>query len=149
MRRVRKYQSRDFVDYVATLEKTRDWKRHTTSELQARLEKLKRREQVWLAEVETRAVGFMILSPRKDDSLEIEWLDVHPGFQRSGLGTLLVNKAARIVKAKKMLALSMHFPETNKTALGFATKNGFVVFERVKDFYGNKKDALHLRKMIL
>jgi hypothetical protein len=33
--------------------------------------------------------------------------------------------------------------------LDFSAKNGFQVFERIKDFYGRGKDALRLRKKIL
>ena len=83
MPKIRRYESRDFVDYAATLEKTSSWERKAAAELKARLEKLTRREQVWVAEVGTRGVGFMIVSPNNDGSLEVDWLDVHPGFQRT------------------------------------------------------------------
>ncbi|MFZ1039515.1 MAG: GNAT family N-acetyltransferase, partial [Candidatus Bathyarchaeia archaeon] len=141
--------SRDFVDYAATLEKTSTWERKAAAELKARLEKLKRREQVWVAEVGTRGVGFMIVSPNNDGSLEVDWLDVHPDFQRTGIGTLLVEKAAKIAKAKKMKALSVHTWETNQKMLDFSAKNGFQVLERIKGFYGRGKDALRLKKEIL
>jgi ribosomal protein S18 acetylase RimI-like enzyme len=149
MPKIRRYESRDFVDYAATLEKTSSWERKAAAELKARLEKLTRREQVWVAEVGTRGVGFMIVSPNNDGSLEVDWLDVHPDFQRIGIGTLLVEKAAKIAKAKKMKALSVHTWETNQKMLDLSAKNGFQVFERIKDFYGRGKDALRLRKEIL
>jgi ribosomal protein S18 acetylase RimI-like enzyme len=149
MPKIRRYESRDFVDYAATLEKTSTWERKAAAELKARLEKLTRREQVWVAEVGTRGVGFMIVSPNNDGSLEVDWLDVHPDFQRTGIGTLLVEKAAKIAKAKKMKALSVHTWETNHKMLNFSAKNGFQVFERIKDFYGRGKDALRLKKEIL
>jgi GNAT superfamily N-acetyltransferase len=38
----------------------------------------------------------MIVSPNNDGSLEVDWLDVLPDFQRIGIGTLLVEKAAKI-----------------------------------------------------
>ncbi|MCJ7430289.1 GNAT family N-acetyltransferase [Candidatus Bathyarchaeota archaeon] len=149
MPEIRRYESRDFVDYAATLEKTSTWERKAAAELKARLEKLTRREQVWVAEVGTRGVGFMILSPNNDGSLEVDWLDVHPDFQRTGIGTLLVEKAAKIAKAKKMKALSVHTWETNQKMLDFSAKNGFQVLERIKGFYGRGKDALRLKKEIL
>lgn len=149
MPKIRRYESRDFVDYAATLEKTSTWERKAAAELKARLEKLKRREQVWVAEVGTRGVGFMIVSPNNDGSLEVDWLDVHPDFQRTGIGTLLVEKAAKIAKAKKMKALSVHTWETNQKMLDFSAKNGFQVLERIKGFYGRGKDALRLKKEII
>jgi ribosomal protein S18 acetylase RimI-like enzyme len=149
MPKIRRYESRDFVDYAATLEKTSTWERKAAAELKARLEKLTRREQVWVAEVGTRGVGFMIVSPNNDGSLEVDWLDVHPDFQRTGIGTLLVEKAGKIAKAKKMKALSVHTWETNQKMLDFSAKNGFQVLERIKGFYGRGKDALRLKKEIL
>jgi ribosomal-protein-alanine N-acetyltransferase len=148
MPKIRRYERRDFVDYVAALEKTTKWGKRSGSELKARLEKLTSKEQVWVADIDSRTVGFMILAPNIDDSLEVDWLDVHPSFQRMGIGTLLVKKAVRIAKAKKMQALSVHTQPTNKKMINFAFKNGFEVFERIKDFYGKGKDAIHLKKRI-
>jgi ribosomal protein S18 acetylase RimI-like enzyme len=148
MAQLRRYDNRDFVDYVATLEKTTPWKKRAGTELKARLEKLTRRDQVWIAEVNGRAVGFMILSPKKDGSLEVDWFDVHPDFQRMGIGTLLVEKAAKVARAKNIMWLSIHTHVTNKGVIGFADKNGFYLFEKIKDFYGKRKDALRFRKVI-
>jgi ribosomal protein S18 acetylase RimI-like enzyme len=148
MAKLRKYDNRDFVDYATTLEKTTSWKKKAGTELKVRLEKLTRRDQVWVAEVNGRGVGFMILSPNKDGSLEVDWLDVHPDFQRMGIGTLLVEKAAKTARAKNIMWLSIHTHTTNKEMIGFAAKNGFYVLEKIKDFYGKRKDALRYRKVI-
>ena len=148
MLKIRRYEDRDFVDYVTTLEKTSSWGKEAGEELKARLEKMTRKEQVWVAEIESRAIGFMILVPDKDGSLEVDWLDVHPSFQRMEVGTSLVEKASKIVRSKKLDALSVHTWEKNKKMIGFAFKNSFEDFERIKDFYGKGKDALHLKKRI-
>jgi len=148
MAKIRRYESRDFVDYAATLEKTSSWERRAATELKARLERLKRREQVWVADVGNRGVGFMILSPNDDGSLEVDWFDVHPDFQSTGIGTQLVEKAAKIAKTKQMNTLSVHASVTDQKMLDFAAKNGFQVFERIEDFHGKGKDALRLKKEI-
>jgi len=148
MPKIRRYESRDFVDYVIALEKTTSWGRRSGSELKARLEKLTSKDQVWVAEIDSRAIGFMILVPKSDGSLEVDWLDVHPDFQRMEVGTLLVKKAVKIAMARKMQALSIHTWPTNEKMINFALKNGFEVFERIRNFYGRKKDAIHLRKRI-
>jgi ribosomal protein S18 acetylase RimI-like enzyme len=148
MPKIRRYKSSDFVDYVATLEKTTSWGKCSGSELKARLEKLTSKDQVWVAEIDSRAIGFIILVPNTDDSLEADWLDVHPSLQRMGVGTLLVKKAARIAKTRKMQALSVHTWPKNEKMINFAFKNGFEVFERIKDFYGRGKDAIRLKKRI-
>jgi ribosomal protein S18 acetylase RimI-like enzyme len=146
--KIRRYESRDFVDYVSTLEKTTKLGRNAREDLKARMEKLTRRDQIWVAEIGYRAIGFMILVPNNDDSLEVDWLDIHPSFQHMGVGTLLVEKAAKIAKSKKMQALSVHTGATNEKMLNFSSKNGFEVFERIKDFYGKRKAAIHLKKKI-
>jgi ribosomal protein S18 acetylase RimI-like enzyme len=148
MPRIRPYESRDFVDYVSTLEKTTKWGRHSGEELKARMEKLTRRDQVWVADIDSRAIGFMILVPNNDGSLEVDWLDVHPSFQRMGVGSLLVKKAEKIAKTKNMQALSVHTWPTNEKMLNFSFKNGFEIFERIKNFYGKRKDAIRLKKRI-
>ncbi|MDH7564567.1 MAG: GNAT family N-acetyltransferase [Candidatus Bathyarchaeota archaeon] len=142
-------RKKDFVDYVAVLEKTTRWKKNAASMLTGRLEQMKKGEQVWVAEVDTRGVGFMILAPNHDDSLEVDWLDVHPDFQRLGIGTLLLKKAVSVAKAKKKQALSIHTWESNQKTLGFAYKNGFEKYETIKNFYGKRKDAVRLKKNIL
>jgi ribosomal protein S18 acetylase RimI-like enzyme len=148
MVKIRRYESRDFVDYVATLEKTTRWRKHAGKELKARLEKLTRKDQIWVAEIDSRAIGFMILVPNSDGSLEVDWLDVHPSFQRMGIGSLLVKKAVRIAKTKRMQALSVHTWATNEKMINFSSKNGFVFFERIKGFYGKGKDAIRFKKRI-
>jgi len=42
----------------------------------------------------------MILTPNIDGSLEVDWLDVHPDFQRGGIDTSLVKKAVEVAKEK-------------------------------------------------
>jgi ribosomal protein S18 acetylase RimI-like enzyme len=146
--KIRRYESRDFVDYVATLEKTTRWGRQARNELEARLEKSTGKDKIWVAEINARAVGFMILVPNNDGSLEVDWLDVHPNFQRMGIGTLLIKKAARVAKAKKLQALSIHTRATNEKVISFSFRNGFEVFERIKHFYGKGKEAIHFLKRL-
>jgi ribosomal protein S18 acetylase RimI-like enzyme len=145
---IRRYEKGDFADYVATLEKTTDWGKEAGEELQAMIGKLTRNDQVWVAEVDGRAVGFMILTPNNDRSLEVDWLDVNPRVQRRGLGTLLLEKAREIAEAERMLALSVHTHMTNRQMIKFSLKNGFKVSERIRDFYGKGKDALRLKKTL-
>ena len=47
-------------------------------------------QEVWVAEVEGRVVGYAALSERK-----LEHLYVHPGFQGRGAGTALLERAKR------------------------------------------------------
>lgn len=57
-------------------------------------------EELWVAEVDGRAIGFMLLEfariwGHKGEAFEeeagrIDWLDVHPEFQRRGIGKELL-----------------------------------------------------------
>jgi ribosomal protein S18 acetylase RimI-like enzyme len=88
----------------------------------------------------------MILSPNQDGTLEIDWLDVNPDFQRKGIATILVRKAETIAKNKKYQALSVHTHVENTKMIMFLKRNGFEIFDKIKNFYGEGKDALRFKK---
>lgn len=79
--------------------------------IRRRLETLDEKgEQIWTAEVDGKAVAFMLIyfenppcPPElelKDEWLVIDWFDVHPNFQRRGLGALLLKAAEQIALNK-------------------------------------------------
>jgi ribosomal protein S18 acetylase RimI-like enzyme len=144
--KIRRYVEQDFRAYVGTLEKTTSWGDEAEEELAARIGKMTEKDEIWVAEADAEAVGFMILTPNDDGTLEIDWLDVHPEFQRRKVATNLVARAAGVAKAKKVEALSVHTSVENKNMIAFLRRNGFEVFQRITDFYGKGKDALRYRK---
>lgn len=145
MPKIRRYEDRDFAEYASTLEKTTSWGKDARDELRAMLAKVNK-EQIWVAEVDGRAVGFMILTSNDDGSLEVDWLDVRPDFQRRGIGTSLIKKAIEVGEARKVSQLSVHTAITNGKMIAFSVKNGFRIAEQLKDFYGKGRDALQLKK---
>lgn len=149
MLKIRRYEKRDFRAYVSTLEKTTNWGNDAEQELNARIQKLTEEEEIWVAETGVRAVGFMILSPNNDCTLEIDWLDVAPDFQRKGIAASLVDKAAEVAKTKNVEALSVHTSVENKNMIAFLKRSGFKVFERIKSFYGEGKNALRFKKLLM
>lgn len=144
--KIRRYEERDFRAYVGTLEKTTNWGDEAEEELAARIQKMTEKDEIWVAEAYGKAVGFMILTPNNDGTLEIDWLDVHPNFQRKGVATSLVAKAGEIAQARKVEALSVHTSVENTKMIAFLKRNGFTVFKRIPDFYGKGKDALRYKK---
>jgi len=144
--KIRRYEERDFSAYVDTLKKTTSWGDAAEEELAARIQKMTEKDEIWVAEADAKAVGFMILTPNNDGTLEVDWLDVHPDRQRKGIATNLVAKAEEIAKARKAEALSVHTWMENKKMLAFLKKNGFELFETIPDFYGKGKDALRFKK---
>jgi len=144
--RIRRYEERDFRAYVGTLEETTSWGDEAGEELAARIQKMTEKDEIWVAEADGKAVGFMILTPNDDGTLEIDWLDVHPDFQRKGVATNLVAKAEEIAETRKVGALSVHTWRENSKMLVFLKKNGFELFETIANFYGKGKDALRYKK---
>jgi ribosomal protein S18 acetylase RimI-like enzyme len=146
--KIRKYEEKDFPSYVATLERTTNFGKDAEKELKAMLAKVDR-NQIWVSEKDGKAVGFMILTVNDDGSLEVDWLDIHPSHQRKGVGTLLMKKATEIAKKKGISSLSVHTSLSNDKMIKFLIKNKFKTVERIKDFYGEGKDALHTRRIIM
>lgn len=144
--KIRRYEERDFGAYVDTLEKTTSWGDDAEEELAARIQKMTDKDEIWVAEADGKAVGFMILTPNDDGTLEIDWLDVYPDFQRRGIATNLVAKAEEIAEARKAGALSVHTWMENTKMLAFLKKNGFELSKTIVDFYGEGKDALRYKK---
>jgi len=148
MLHIRRYEDKDFNDYVATLEKTTNFGKEAENELKAMLGKVNK-EQIWVVTLNEKAIGFMILTQNTDGSLEVDWLDVHPDYQRKGVGTLLVEKACEVAKEKGFTFLSIHTWENNRKMIQFSIKNGFEIIKRIRNFYGEGKDAIQLKKHII
>jgi ribosomal protein S18 acetylase RimI-like enzyme len=146
--KIRRYEERDFRAYVSTLEKTTSWRDDAEEELAARIQKMTEKDEIWVAEADAKAVGFMIVTPNDDGTLEIDWLDVRPEFQHKKMATNLAAKAAEIAKAKKAQALSVHTSVENTKMIAFLKTNRFEVFKRIPDFYGKGKDALRYKKSL-
>ncbi len=146
--KIRRYEERDFRAYASTLEKTMNLGDEAEEELAAMIRKMTEKDEIWVAETDAKAVGFMILTLSDDGTLEINWLDVHPEFQRKKIATKLVAKAAEIAKAKKIEALSVHTSVENRKMIAFLKTNEFEVFKRIPDFYGKGKDALRYKKSL-
>ena len=159
--KIRRYQQHDFNDYVAVLAKT--WPMTSEDSEETLTERLKtpcgKYEQIWAAEADDKAVGFMLIyfenpptPPElglKGEWLVIDWLDVHPDFQRQGLGTLLLNKAEEIAKGQNVFSLYTVTSVSNSTMLSFSQKNGYQTSKRIKDFWGKGTgDAFVLTKTL-
>jgi len=144
--KIRRYEERDFKAYAGTLEKTTSWGDEAEEELAARIQKMTEKDEIWVAEADGKAVGFMILTPNDDGTLEIDWLDVHPEFQRKKVATHLVAKAEEVAKARKAETLSVHTWKDNSKMLAFLERNGFELFQTIANFYGKGQDALRYKK---
>ena len=159
--KIRLYQDDDFKEYVAVLAQT--WPRVGSESEEIVRERLKtldeKGEQIWVAETGGRPAGFMLIyfeNPPTPAEMELEgewlvvdWLDVHPDFQRKGLGTLLLKKAEEIAKNRNVSSIYTVTSIDDEKMLGFSEKNHFKKGKRIKDFWGaGTGDAFLLTKTV-
>ena len=157
--KIRLYQDSDFKEYAAVLAQT--WPRIGSDSEEIVRDRLKtldeKGEQIWVAEVYGKATGFMLIyfenppTPAelelKGEWLVIDWLDVHPDFQRKGFGTLLLKKAEEVAKNKNVSSIYTVTSVDDEKMLGFSEKNHLKLGKRIKDFWGaGTGDAFVLTK---
>ncbi len=159
--KIRRYKDCDFNDYVSILEKTWPQSHEDAKEtIENRLKTLEDKgEQIWIAEIDGKAVGFILIyfenppSPPElgleGEWLVVDWFDVHPDFQRKGLGTLLLKKAEQIAKRRNVSAIYAVTAVDNEKMLNFSRKNRLKIIKRMKDFWGKGTgDAFLLTKSV-
>lgn len=69
-----------------------------------------------------------------DEAAEIERIYVRSGFQKNGLGNVLLNKAEEVAKEKEKKKIWLGVWEKNENAISFYEKKGFV-HESSHSFY--------------
>lgn len=62
-------------------------------------------------------------------------IDILPGFQHSGGGTMLMNELKNHLKAKGINSVHLMVNAENKNAVKFYKKNGFYIYHNFKKFY--------------
>jgi putative acetyltransferase len=96
----------------------------------------------WLAVIGQEIVGFADLEP--DGHLDMMF--VHPGFQRRGVATALLERVERSAREQ---GLSRIFTEASITARPFFGKRGFqLVIEQVVELRGRKLTNFRMEKLL-
>ena len=160
---LRPYLDKDFDDYTNTLLRT--WPcedlREARENVAMAVKRVKEneKEEIWVAEVEGKAVGFMLLGFTKvwghkgeifeEEAVGIDWFDVYPDFQRKGIGKDLLRKAEERGREHGLHSLFMHTSVKNLPMINFAAKNGFKFTKYLKEFWGKgTEDAFLLTKKL-
>jgi len=158
---VRPYLDKDFDDYADTLWRT--WPcedvREARENVAMAVKRVKEngKEEIWVAEVKDRAVGFMLLGFTKvwghkgeafeEEAVGIDWFDVHPDFQNKGIGKELLRKAEERGREHGLHRLFMHTSVKNLAMINFALKNEFKFAKYLKEFWVKEtEDAFLLVK---
>jgi len=160
---IRPYEDRDFDGYADTLLKT--WPCDSIQEARENVVqavnriKTNEKEEIWVAEVEGRAIGFTLLGFTKiwghrgesfgEEAVGIDWFDVHPDFQHKGIGKEMLRKAEERGREKGLHLLFMHTSVKNLAMINFASTNGFKFEKYLEEFWGKGTgDAFLLMKKL-
>jgi ribosomal protein S18 acetylase RimI-like enzyme len=159
---IRPYSDQDFENYSTTLLKT--WPceglQEARENVAAAVKRMKEgKEELWVAEVEGKAMGFMSIEFTKiwghageafeEEAVGIDWFDVSPDSQRKGVGRELLLKAEERGKERGLSLLFTHTSVGNLGMINFASKNGFKFSKHLKDFWGEGTgDAFLLTKRL-
>ena len=110
---------------------------------------LKGRQKCWLAFHQNQLVGYVVVTHGGGDA-ELLNLVVAPGFQRKGIGRLLLNHALELVKDKAdMLFLEVRV--SNHKAIELYSREGFFEVGHRKNYYptnNGHEDALLMARQL-
>lgn len=99
----------------------------------------------WLAELDSRVVGYGVMSVVIDES-HILNLSVHPDWQAKGLGRKLIERLLKIARQHGAETALLEVRESNQAALTLYQHLGFVEIGRRRDYYpaagDSREDAL-------
>ena len=147
---VRAFQQNDYEAYAETLLFTLpcDNMEEAKKNVDVVVNRIKNKNrELWVAEANAAAIGFMLLEfEPEDNNIEIDWFDIHPDLQKSGVGSALILKAEDRVRELGYQTLSFHTAASNYKMLNFGKKNGFEQESRLPEFW--TEDAYLLRKKI-
>jgi ribosomal protein S18 acetylase RimI-like enzyme len=142
------YEESDSEDYARTLLLTLpcDDMNEARKNVQLIMERIsKDLRELWVAEVNDRPAGFMLLEFEPlDKNVEIDWFDIHPDNQRHGVGTLLVQKAEERAREAHYQTITLHTASSNEKMRNFAKKTGFEEIKQLPQFWGEGTEDAYL-----
>lgn len=111
---------------------------------------LKGRQQCWLAELDNKLVGYVVVTHGGGDA-EILNVTVAPKQQRKGIGRCLIEHALDVVKGKADM-LFLEVRRSNAKAIALYEREGFFEIGQRKNYYptlNGHEDALLMATQIL
>ncbi len=104
----------------------------------------------FLLEENNIIVGFIIGWQKFKEGGEIVTIDVHPDYQRQGIGQALLDKLTNLYKNdKKYKFITLQVDITNKKAINFYQKNLYKTQYTIKHYYGANQHAYLMKKMLI
>ena len=101
-----------------------------------------------VVETDNKIVGY-IIACNLGGKGHVVSMGVDPRYRRKSIGSILANFVFEKLKASgiKMVELEVHV--TNEEGTGFWKHLGFLPLRVIRDYYGNGKDALKMRKILI
>jgi len=147
---IRPYSEGDFNDYAETLLRT--WPCDDVQEARENVTqavnriKTDKESEIWVAEADGKAVGFILLEFTKvwghkgesfeEEAVGINWFDIHPDYQKKRVGRRLLQKAEEMGRQKRLRQLFTHTSVRNLAMVNFASRNGFRFARYLEEFWG-------------
>jgi len=110
------------------------------------------KDEVYVALLEEEPVGVIGYCRdyfSTDYSYWLGWFIVSKKFRRNRIGTKLLRKVERDLRAMRRRKLFVSTEDNNKEAKSFYTANGFRTEGVVRDYYWNGEDQLIMSKALL
>jgi [ribosomal protein S18]-alanine N-acetyltransferase len=104
--------------------------------------------RVVIAEQAEEFVGFCIVHIERQNSGYVVTLDVDPAHRRSGIASLLMQRAEVTCRSAGCLSMMLHVFTGNTAAIHFYERNGYVRSSTAVDFYGAGANAFVYRKSL-
>jgi ribosomal protein S18 acetylase RimI-like enzyme len=145
---IRKFRRGDFDAYVDLLmltsqEEYSNMGRQEVAQMLRQMDK----KWIWVAEINKRVAGYLTAEP-EHGMLHVIWLDVHPDFQRRGVGTALLHEIILAGKNTGIGPVIVEVLDTNVKGLGFYGRHGFRKRKWYQNYYGNGLSAYEMVKDI-
>jgi ribosomal protein S18 acetylase RimI-like enzyme len=145
---IRKYRRGDFDTYVdlLLLTSTNEYSNLGRNDV-TRMLKTMDKEWIWVTEADGKAVGFIAVMPDRG-MMHVVWLDVHPTYQRMGIGSALLGTAVLAGKGFGIGPIVVEVWVGNEKGLAFYTRHGFRRKKFLQNYYLNGLSAYEMVKDI-
>jgi ribosomal-protein-alanine N-acetyltransferase len=101
----------------------------------------------FVARLGRRTGGYMVTCADARRA-EVVSIAVDPRFQRLGIGTALMTHSLTGLKESNVRRVDLMVRETSRHAVRFYRRFGFTRVRRVRRYYENGGDAVHMRKAL-
>jgi ribosomal-protein-alanine N-acetyltransferase len=100
-----------------------------------------------VATVNSKIVGYAAAIYHSADA-KLCTIDVHPDYQRKGIGSALLDKIEILLKNKNIRMIDLEVSVHNRSAIAFYKKANYEITNRIKKYYQNGSDAFVMQKWL-